>query len=165
MPFSGKNGQGKISLRCVERVVVATCVSLLTIGLASPSFGAEMPGWKTDVTAGLAEAKRDQKYVLADVYTDWCGWCKRLDRDTFSNDSMVKYLSGKFVCIKVNAEDNGPGQKLAHEYGVAGYPCALIFDRSGKFIGKIAGYRDPKVYQDAITQIISHPPVNPMDEQ
>jgi len=50
--------------------------------------------WK-DVNSGLQEGKSAHKYVLADVYTDWCGWCKRLDRDTFNNQSLINFLESK----------------------------------------------------------------------
>ena len=41
--------------------------------------------WRPDVTAAMSEARRTGKIVMIDVYTDWCGWCKRMDRDTYAN--------------------------------------------------------------------------------
>jgi len=152
-------GRKEMKLVAVAQVAIA-----LAAWLASPAL-AEALNWNKDVDGGLKEAKTNHKYVLADVYTDWCGWCKRLDRDTFSNEGMVKFLGDKFVCIKVNAEDNGAGQKLAGQYRVSGYPCALVFDQSGKFIGKVSGYRDPKAYEAALSQLMSNPPADPMAEQ
>ena len=145
-------------------VLVALAGVIIGLGtwLASPVLAGALD-WK-DVDSGLKLGKETHKYVLADVYTDWCGWCKRLDKETFSNDGMVKFLNDKFVCVKANAEDNGSGQKLAGQYKVAGYPCALVFDQNGKFIGKISGYRDPKGYEAALTELISNPPSNPMTE-
>ncbi len=61
--------------------------------------------WQTSLAAGATMAKQEHKYVLADVYTDWCGWCKKLDRDVFTNPKVVKYLQKGFICVKVNAED------------------------------------------------------------
>jgi len=128
--------------------------------LASPAL-AESVTWKS-VDDGLKLGKDTHKYVLADVYTDWCGWCKRLDKEAFSNDGMAKLLNEKFVCVKANAEDKGAGEKLAGQYKVSGYPCALVFDQSGKFIGKVSGYRDPKSYEAALSELMANPPSNPM---
>lgn len=159
MSLKEKHAKGQNGLFALSAVVIG-----LVTWLASPSLAVEV-SWSKDVNAGLEQGKRDHKYVLADVYTDWCGWCKRLDRETFSNDGMVKFLSDKFVCVKANAEDNGAGQKLAGQYKVSGYPCALVFDQSGKFIGKVSGYHDAKAYQAALSQIMTNPPANPMAEQ
>jgi thiol:disulfide interchange protein len=164
MWLTSLKGRGAKERNKTGRLALAALIIGLSSWLASPSLSAELP-WSKDVNEGLAEAKRAHKYALADVYTDWCGWCKRLDRETFSNDGMVKFLSEKFVCVKANAEDNGAGQKLAGQYRVSGYPCALVFDPNGKFIGKVSGYRDARGYQEALSQLMSNPPANPMAEQ
>jgi thioredoxin-related protein len=39
-----------------------------------------------------------------DVYTDWCGWCKRMDRDVYARDDMRTYLNQRFILVKLSAE-------------------------------------------------------------
>lgn len=119
--------------------------------------------WATDLNAALTQA-RGSKYVLADVYTDWCGWCKRLDKDTFANPQMMSYLNSKFICVKVNAENPAGGKAAAQKYKVSGYPCALVFEPSGKLLGKISGYLKPAEYQAALEAMIKNPPADPMAE-
>lgn len=119
--------------------------------------------WGTDLSRGLSQARSGNKYVLADVYTDWCGYCKRLDRETFENPAMMSYLNQKFVCVKVNAEQ-GDGREVASRYKVNGFPCALVFDKTGKFIGKISGYRPADPYKNALEQLIKNPPADPYAE-
>jgi thioredoxin-related protein len=148
------------ALRSIGKQKPLLIILLLMFALGSSSLFsavyAEELNWK-DVDTGLREAKSLHKYALADVYTDWCGWCKKLDRDTFTNTAMVRFLNEKFVCIKANAEDNAQGQKLAGQYGVNGFPCALVFDQSGTLIGKISGYRDAAAYEKALNDLIAHP--------
>jgi len=134
-----------------QAVVTATAF----LSVLSAASAAQLT-WK-NVNSGMQEAKQTRKYVLADVYTDWCGWCKRLDRDTFTNPELTRFLSEKFVSVKANAEDGGAGQKLAGDYGVNGYPCALVFDPNGKMIGRIVGYKDAQGYETALKEIIDHP--------
>jgi thioredoxin-related protein len=102
--------------------------------------------WQTSLAQGQALAKQEHKYVLADVYTDWCGWCKRLDRDVFPDSKVVSYLQKDFICVKVNAEDPAEGKGVADAHQVTGYPCALVFSPEGKLIGRVEGYEAPKKY-------------------
>jgi len=43
--------------------------------------------------------------LLIDVYTDWCGWCKKMEKDTYSNPKLVEYVNSHFYAVKLNAED------------------------------------------------------------
>ncbi len=56
----------------------------------------------------LAEAielnRKEPRKFLVDVYTDWCGWCKRMDATTFSDEEIAKYLNAHFYSVKFNAE-------------------------------------------------------------
>jgi thioredoxin-related protein len=62
------------------------------------------------VTFEQAEAamKQNPKKVIIDVYTDWCGWCKRMDKDVYENDSLIQYVNAHFYAIKFNAEQKKP---------------------------------------------------------
>jgi thioredoxin-related protein len=113
--------------------------------------------WQTSLAAGAAQAKQEHKYVLADVYTDWCGWCKRLDRDVFSKPKVVKYLQDNFICVKVNAEDPKEGVNVATSYKVDGYPCGLVFSPEGKLIGRVGGYEAANDYISTLKQIKANP--------
>jgi thioredoxin-related protein len=50
------------------------------------------------------EARSQKKMVLIDLYTDWCGWCKKLDKETFENPYVTAYLDSFFVSTKINPE-------------------------------------------------------------
>ncbi len=48
--------------------------------------------------------KQEPRPILVDLYTDWCGWCKVMDRKTYTNQDLIKYLNQKFYTVKLNAE-------------------------------------------------------------
>jgi thioredoxin-related protein len=121
---------------------------------ASPASTDSQLSWETSMAAGSALAKKANKYVLADIYTSWCGWCKRLDRDVFTNAKLVSYLQKDFICVKVNAEEPKEGVGVAEANKVTGYPCGLVFSPAGKLIGRIDGYENPRGYMKLLKKFI-----------
>lgn len=53
---------------------------------------------------GMEKAKREKKVLLVDAYTDWCGWCKVMDRETYKNSEVIAKLNRDFVAVKFNPE-------------------------------------------------------------
>lgn len=104
--------------------------------------------WRT-FDAGFEEAKKNNKKIMLDVYTDWCGWCKRLDKDTYGNEKVIEYLNKEYIAIKLNAESNAKinykdksytETSLAQYFGVTGYPAIIFFDSDAEAINLLPGY-------------------------
>ncbi|MBJ7428007.1 MAG: DUF255 domain-containing protein [Bacteroidia bacterium] len=57
-----------------------------------------------DWNTGYPLAQKTNKIILVDAYTDWCGWCKKMDRDTYTNQKIIGILNKDFVIIKFNPE-------------------------------------------------------------
>ncbi len=108
--------------------------------------------------------KTAPKKIFVDVYTDWCGWCKRMDKSTFVDSSVVAYLSANFYPVKLNAEqkadiqfngqtfkyvDSGNGRgvhTLAYSLldGNLGYPSYVYLNEKFERIMISPGYKEPK---------------------
>ena len=115
--------------------------------------------------------KDNPKPIFIDAYTDWCGWCKRLDKDTFSNPIIAKYLNENFYPVKFDAESNKPVTFLGNEYindGKAGkahqlavalmqgrmsYPTVIFMTEKGEMITPVPGYREPKDFEPLLVYI------------
>ena len=88
----------------------------------------------------MKQAKKEKKIIMVDYYTTWCGWCKRLDRDTYSSDELGKYADENIVSIKLNAEQ-GEGIDLSHKSGITGFPTIIFYNADGKEIYRVVGYK------------------------
>jgi thiol-disulfide isomerase/thioredoxin len=95
--------------------------------------------WHRDLRRAFDAANADGKLVIVDVYTDWCGWCKKMDQTIYSN-STIAGLSRQQVFVKVNAEDGGQGQNFAEQMRVKGFPTTIILDGRGRVLNVAQGY-------------------------
>lgn len=108
------------------------------------------------------KSQTDKKKVFVDLYTDWCGWCKRMDKTTFQDPEVKKFLNENFHAVKFNAEQKEPltfrdvtfeftkaGRKGAHGLAVAllngrlGYPSFVFLDENFDKIDISPGYKQP----------------------
>jgi thiol:disulfide interchange protein len=92
--------------------------------------------WAPTFEAGVKKAKTKDLPVMIDIYTDWCGWCKKLDKDVYTNAQVVT-LAKQFVSIKLNPEKDKKNGKL---FKVEGFPAIIFLDSKGKEINRIGGY-------------------------
>lgn len=84
------------------------------------------------------KAKKENKFILVDAYTTWCGPCKWMSKNIFTNDTAADYYNANFVNLKIDAE-KGEGIAFAEKYDVRCYPNFLILDGDGKVIHRVAG--------------------------
>jgi thioredoxin-related protein len=98
---------------------------------------------------GLALAKKDKKHVMVHFYTNWCGWCKKMDKGTFGDEEIIKVLNESYVPIKINGQSGEKvtvdGKEMSErqvtgEYGVRAYPITWFLKPSGERIAPRRGY-------------------------
>ncbi|HQU99984.1 MAG: thioredoxin family protein [Bacteroidia bacterium] len=112
--------------------------------------------WET----AFAEARNTNKFVFVDCYTDWCSWCKVMDKNTFSNTEVGSNMSEKFVALKLNME-KGYGINVAMKYGVSAFPSYLVLNAEGYLIKKLMGYMEVQPFLQSLTSILENPtPIN-----
>lgn len=135
----------------------------------------------------MANTDDRPKKIFVDVYTDWCGWCKKMDRDTFNNPEVSDYMKDKFYMVKLDAESKEDIQYMGKtfkyiEQGRGGYhelaaallqgrlsfPTTIFLNEKQEILSPIPGYQGPetflkiaKYYGDEIYKSTSWEAYNP----
>lgn len=89
----------------------------------------------------LALAKKENKVIFMDAYASWCGPCKRMAANTFTDGQVGDFFNKHFVNLKVDME-KGEGPAIAQKYPVEFYPTLFFIDKNGKIVKKLVGYQD-----------------------
>ena len=84
------------------------------------------------------KAKKNGKLLFVDCYTSWCGPCKILAKEVFTDNEVADYFNEYFISFKVDCE-KGEGSELSKRFGVSGYPTLLFINEKGEIINKIVG--------------------------
>ena len=104
---------------------------------------------------------KEPRPVLVDVYTDWCGWCKQMDKTTYQHKKLVQYINEHFYAVKYNAESkedvsfNGQVYTFSPElktnqfalylsFGKMEYPCTVFLASPSAQPAPLPGYMKPK---------------------
>lgn len=86
----------------------------------------------------LAKAKKENKMIYIDCYTAWCGPCKWMAKNVFTNDTVADFYNKNFVNAKIDME-NGEGIELAKKYGIRAYPTMLFLNANGEQLHRTCG--------------------------
>ncbi|MFM1874293.1 MAG: hypothetical protein RL266_30 [Bacteroidota bacterium] len=118
-----------------------TALTLSVFLLLNSFVSAQTKWFEGTWQEAFAQAQKENKYLFIDCYTDWCGWCKVADKNTFPAEDVAAVLNENFVSVKVDME-RGEGVMLGARYRVLGYPGYLLFTPKGKLAGKMFGYEE-----------------------
>lgn len=125
-------------------------VVALQAGNDSATAAAASGTWTTDYPTALKQAAQENKKVfLLFTGSDWCGWCKRLDKEIFSTTEFKTYAAESLILVKLDFPKSLPqsgalkaqNRKLAEKHGIQGYPTIIVLDSTGKKIGEL-GYME-----------------------
>lgn len=144
--------------------------SLLYLFLAccfiSINAGAQEINWVT-LEEAVKLQKKTPKKIMVDVYTNWCGPCKMLDKNTFHNKDVVDFVNKHYYAVKFNGEGNdvvtfdgktydnpnynpanakrrNSAHQLTRYFQISAYPTIVFIDEKGKMIAPIKGYQKPQ---------------------
>ncbi|MEO2051357.1 MAG: DUF255 domain-containing protein [Allomuricauda sp.] len=131
---------------------------LLLIGSQANAQDIKWLSWEEAVQLSQTDAKPKKMFI--DVYTDWCGWCKKMDAETFQHPEVAKYMQENFYMVKMDAEGKDPieykgntfkyvpsGRRGYHELAAAllqgkmSYPTVVFLDEEMNMLSPVPGYQ------------------------
>lgn len=114
--------------------------------------------------------QQEKKKIIVDVYTDWCGWCKRMDELTFQHPIIATYINENFYPVRFNAETAKEleykdkvyhavksGKREYHEFanellkGRFSFPTLVFMDEDQELIQSIIGFKTPRQFEQIVS--------------
>jgi thioredoxin-related protein len=118
----------------MKKALLISILFLINLSLFSQEINFEKGTWEdANQKAQLAE-----KYIFLDAYASWCGPCKWMAKNTFTNDTVGAFFNDNFINCKIDME-KGEGVALAKKYAVSAYPTLLFFNTKGELVHRVCG--------------------------
>jgi len=146
----------------MKKIVFSFLVLVLVLGLHLNAQNTEKVKWYSFQDA-VELNKTHPRKIFIDVYTDWCGWCKKMEKLTFTNPEISKILNEKFYAVRFNAESHenivfmgkkfineGTNGRTPHQLAIAllngkmSYPSIAYLNEKNQLLTAIPGYQTPE---------------------
>ena len=123
---------------------------LIMLLIALPLFASDGVNW-VNYEDGMKQASETGKLVVIDFHADWCKYCVKMDKETFTVDSVIKEMSENFICISVDTDKE---KELQAQYDAKSLPTFWFLESDGKRINFLPGFADASVFL-AVLQYLS----------
>ena len=107
----------------------------------------------------IVKATSENKYIMVDLSTEWCYWCKVMDKQQFRDPEILSLMNPKLNSYRVDAEKDSIGKLLKLKFGIASYPSFIFFTPQGEFIETWHGSMPKKYWMQFIKDSINQVPL------
>ncbi len=112
--------------------------------------------WIRKLPEATQKARLENKLVIVDLYTDWCGWCKEMDVKTWAQPAVIEQKN-KYVFLKLNAETEPDGIALQKRFGVVSYPTVMLLDSSADEFERLQGFLPAQAFLERLRSALENP--------
>jgi tetratricopeptide (TPR) repeat protein len=135
-------------------IVVAAAIALAAMTMHSTPSTIT---WERDYDRALQRAVAEKKLIIADMFTDWCVLCKKMDAETFADKELIRNMADKYVWLKLNTETEDAGIRLANEFAILTYPTIMILDSGGEEIDRVGAFQAAPQFQRTVQSFFNSP--------
>ncbi len=131
-------------------------IPLILLSLAACKSDSDSPGeavkWHS-YAEGTKLGEKEGKKVFISFYADWCTFCAKMEKETFSSPEVVELLNKRFIPVKVNQDKEGD---IARKHFVKGLPMSWFTEPGGEKISSLPGYIPPEIFLQILNYIDSN---------
>jgi len=138
--------------------IMKRCLSIIWLLLFTASLSAQDAGIKFHTGSfddALGKAKSESKYLFIDCFTSWCGPCKELEKEVFTDKSVADYFNEEFINFRLDVE-KGEGIELRKRFGVQPVPTLLFINSDGMVEHKFIGSSSPEEFLSKAKEVFTN---------
>lgn len=129
------------------------CCLLIACSFAAPPLaGAQRIGWTTSPQRASDDAHASGRMILVSVGADWCHYCKKMDREVWSDPAVAAQLADHFVPLKLSDREHG---ELIQALQVTSYPTTFVFSSDRRLLARLSGYITADQFRQTVAQLRS----------
>jgi tetratricopeptide (TPR) repeat protein len=113
--------------------------------------------WERDYAKAIERAQRENKLIVADMFTDWCELCKEMDARTFGDPQLIRKMANAYVWLKLNTETEDDGVRLQKEFVILTYPTVLVLDSHGEEVDRVGHFLAAREFRETVESFQSNP--------
>src|ERR1044071_5705216 len=141
------------------KFLVATVVVIAAISAAVMTIHSTPATitWERDYDKAIQRAAAEKKLIIADMFTDWCVLCKKMDAETYADPQLIKNIANKYVWLKLNTETEEDGKRLQQEFAILTYPTTLVLDSQGQEVDRIGQFLNADAFTETVQSATKNP--------
>ncbi|MEQ8854665.1 DUF255 domain-containing protein [Gimesia sp.] len=119
------------------RNLLVLTLSFVFLQSFTPALRADEISWQTNLKQAALQARAQEKSMFIQIGASWCGYCHKMDKETFKDQKVIKHINSCFIPLRVDADEN---PEFVEAIGVAGLPTTVIISPELKVVKKLSGY-------------------------
>ncbi len=112
--------------------------------------------WLHSLSEAMKQGSARNTLILVDLVADWCGWCRLMEKETWSQPSVAE-LSGKYVFLRLNVETDPDGSALSKRFKIADLPTVLLLTAQGDEFARLREYLPAQEFLDKLKAALADP--------